>query len=158
MRLIPETSYRMIEARLREWKPIGMPTAVERARRLLDEATADAVSLSGPMARDGMPGRRGTPSDPTARAADRIGAAMERLEAAEKWAQVFERTAKDFRQGTPEHRVMRLHYQMGCTLAAIARKERIDRQTVVRRKENFLYRAAWYAAEAGLTRMHDDEL
>lgn len=125
---------------------------MEKAEQDYREAAEDCADLSGPTARDGGSGK-GTPSDRTARAAERLAELSARVDRARAWDEVFSRTVREhYPPGTPEHKVMCLHYQTGWKLAAIARAERVDRQTIVRRDEAFVHMAAFLAAEAGLTR------
>jgi hypothetical protein len=115
---------------------------------------SDAVSLTGPQARE-TDGGKGLPGDRTGRGAGKVVDAQLRLDEAKSWAAVFERTDKDFPPGSAEHKIVHLHYICGWTLKEIAGKMYFDRQTITRRRDNYIYRAAWYAAEAGLTRRGD---
>lgn len=153
MRLIPDPSFTEVERRLR-----NRAKARAEAERLLAEALSDAVSLTGPLGHEGSSGS-GTPSDPTARAADRVIRARERVAESEAWEAVFSRTERDFPPGSDEHKAASLHYEAGWSLARIGTMMHYERQTVRRKRDAFVYRAAWYAAEAGLMRraIHDDE-
>lgn len=145
LRLIPTDAFSEVERRLR-----NRARARAEAERILAEAVSDAVSLHGPQPHDGGTAQ-GTPSDPTARGADRILRARERVAEAEAWERVFRRTEADFPPGTEEHKAASLHYEAGWTLAQIGSMMHYEKQTVRRKRDAFVYRAAWYAAEAGLT-------
>ena len=135
-----------MERRLRRRKE-----AIEEARREYAEAVSDAVSLTGPLARDSTSGK-GQPGDPTGKGAVRVLRAREKVAEIEAWEKVFTRTEHDFPPGSDQHKVCALHYEGGLTLAEIAQAMHYDRQTIRRKKDEFVYRAAWYAAEEGLTK------
>ena len=146
LKIIPEVSFTEVEWRLRHRKD-----ARKEAEQLLAEALSDATSLHGPMARDASPGK-GTPGDPTGRGADRILRAREKVAAIEAWEKVFQKTERDFPPGTDQHKIASLHYESGMTMAELSAAMHYDRQTIRRKRDEFIYRAAWYAAEEGLTR------
>ena len=136
---------------------------MEDARAAFADALDDATSLTGPLANTDGGSRGGRVSDRTARGADRLAAARERLQTVEAWEAVFTRVEQDFPPASPEGQVMALclvaFRQDGAkwaapvmTLADLARAEGVDRQTIARRKEIILDRVAYYAAEAGLMR------
>lgn len=144
--MIPKEPFAEVEARLRRRK-----TAREEAARLVAEAMSDAVSLTGPLARDEAPGS-GAPGDPTGRGAERVLRAREKAETAEKWEQVFLRTEEDFPPGSDEHKAAAMFYDAGMTLEQIGRAMHYEKQTIRRKRDAFVYRAAWYAAQDGLTK------
>lgn len=161
MRGIPENRLREAERRL-----LARRTALEDARAAWAEAVDDATSLTGPLANTDGGSRGGRVSDRTARGAEMIAAARERLERVQAWEAVFARVERDFPPGTPGGKVMALcltaFREEGekraapvMTLADLARAEGVDRQTIARRKELILDRVAYYAAEAGLMREDD---
>ena len=161
MRGIPEDRLRTAERRLR-----ARQTALEDARTAWAEAVDEATSITGPLANTDGGSRGGRISDRTARGADRLAAARERLETVRAWEAVFTRVERDFPPDSPEGRVMALclvaFRKEGetwaapvMTLADLARAEGVDRQTIARRKEIILDRTAYYAAEAGLTNGED---
>ena len=146
VRMIPADRFAEVERRLR-----GRAKARADAQRAIANATSDAVSLRSPLASDGG-GRGGMPGDPTGRGADIILRARERLAEAEAWEAVFRRTEEDFPPGSDEHKAASLHYEAGWTLQQIGEMMHYEKQTVRRKRDAFVYRAAWYAAEAGLMR------
>lgn len=146
LRMIPGDSFAEVERRLR-----NRAKAREEAERLVAEALSDAVSLHGPMAHEGGIAK-GMPGDPTGRGADIVLKARERVAEAEAWEAVFRRAERDFPPGSDEHKCASLHYEAGWTLSQIAAMMHYEKQTVRRKRDTFVYRAAWYAAEAGLTR------
>ena len=146
LKLIPEAPYREVEYRLRIRKK-----ARQEAEKLIAEALSDAVSLTGPLARDSGSGK-GPPGDPTGRGADKVLRAREKLAETEAWEAVFRKTEADFPPGSEQHKITALHYEAGLTLAEIAAAMHYDRQTIRRKRDEFVYRAAWYAAEGGLTK------
>lgn len=149
VRVIPADRFAEVERRLR-----GRAKAREIAERAVAEALSDAVSLHGPLAGEGG-GRSGMPGDPTGRGADRVLRAHERVAEAEAWERVFQRAEEDFPPGTDEHKCATLHYEAGWTLAQIGEMMHYEKQTVRRKRDAFIYRAAWYAAEAGLMTRRD---
>ena len=146
LKLIPEAPYREVESRLRIRKK-----ARQEAETLIAEALSDAVSLTGPLARDSGSGK-GPPGDPPGRGADKVLRAREKLAETEAWEAVFRKTETDFPPGSEQHKITALHYEAGLTLAEIAAAMHYDRQTIRRKRDEFVYRAAWYAAEGGLTK------
>ena len=161
MRGIPEDRLKEAERRLR-----NRQTAMEDARRRIEDAISDATSITGPLANTDGGSRGGRISDRTARGADRILQAREALARVEAWERVFQRVDMDFPPGSPEGKVRDLclvafraegkHYAAPpMTLADLARAEGVDRQTIARRKDTILDRVAYYAAEAGLMREDD---
>ena len=146
LRLIPESSFRTVEWWLRNRR-----AARREAEKLLAEAMSDAVSLTGPLARAGMTGK-GPPGDPTGRGAARVLQAREAIAEAEAWEKAMERAEKDFPPGSEEHQIACLHYEAGWTLKEIGASMHYEKQTILRKRDAFVYRVAWYAAEAGLTR------
>lgn len=146
MRLIPKEPFAEVEYRLRKRK-----TARANAERMIAEAMSDAVSLTGPLGHEAEPGK-GQPGDPTGRGAERVLRAREHAEIVEQWERVFRQAEEDFPPGSDEHTAMTLFYENGLTLDKIGRIMHYERQTIRRKRDAFVYRAAWYAAEAGLTK------
>lgn len=146
MRLIPGEPFAEVEERLRRRK-----TARADAERMIAEAVSDAVSLTGPLTHEDTTGG-GMPGDPTGRGAERILKAREQAEIVERWERVFRRTECDFPPGSDEHRAAKLFYESGMTLEQIGRVMHYERQTIRRKRDTYVYRAAWYAAQDGLTR------
>lgn len=124
-----------------------------RMERLLEEARSDAISLTGPLGHEGTPGK-GTPGDPTGRAAEKVLRAREKLETEERWARVFERVnmMPETAPGTDAHKVISMLYGGGWTVEETARAMHYERQTIMRRRDEYLTMAAFVAAEEGLTR------
>ncbi|MBR4458288.1 MAG: hypothetical protein IKS31_04955 [Clostridia bacterium] len=146
MRLIPTEHFAEVEFRLHRRK-----TARAEAERLIAEAMSDAVSLTGPLGHESG-GGKGQPGDPTGRGAERVLRAREKAETVERWERIFRRTEEDFPPGSDEHKAASLFYDGGLTLDQIGRIMHYERQTIRRKRDAFVYRAAWYAAEDGLTR------
>lgn len=156
LRGIPDRARRLTEKRLRtRW------TALEAARAALQEARSDALSITGPLANpDG--GRGGRLPDRTARAAQRVLEAEERVRRLEAWQRVFDRVDDDFPADEVAGAILRrwlcdVKADPGdrggpaSTLRDIEREYQLSRSTVMLYKDAIIDRAAWYAAEAGLT-------
>ena len=148
--ILPKRTRRQVEWRLRNrWK------MRDEAERLLLEAQSDAISLAGTLGHEGG-GRSNLPGDPTGRGADRIIRARERVEAAEKWERVFTLAEEQFPPGSDHHKIISLRYWSGLRIAEIAEQMHYDRQTIVRKRDEFLTVCCFIAAEEGLTRRADD--
>ena len=78
--------------------------------------------------------------------------AREKLEILDQWEKAISRAERDFPPGTDEHKAALLYYEGGQKLTDIAKAMHFERQAIIRKKDAFVYRVAWYAAEAGLTR------
>lgn len=146
MRWIPPEPFREAEYRLR-----NRQKARKEAERILAEALSDAVSLTSPIGHEGG-SRKGTPGDPTGRGAEIVLRAREKIEILDQWEKAIRRAERDFPPGTDEHKAALLYYEGGQKLTDIAKAMHFERQAIIRKKDAFVCRVAWYAAEAGLTR------
>ena len=144
--ILPKGVRREIEYRLRNRGKLRA-----EAERLLAEALSDAVSLSGPLAREGGSGS-GLPGDPTGRAAEKVIRARERIERAEKWERVFDAAGRQYPPGSDHHKIITLHYEGGIGFGALAEMMHYERQSVMRKRDEYLTLCAFIAAEEGLTR------
>ena len=148
--ILPKRARRQVEWRLRNrWK------MRDEAERLLLEAQSDAISLAGTLGHEGG-GRSNLPGDPTGRGADRILRARERVEAAEKWERVFALAEEQYPPGSDHHKIISLYYWSGMKIGAIAEQMHYDRQSIMRKRDEFLTWCCFTAAEEGLTRRADD--
>ncbi|MGN0776728.1 MAG: helix-turn-helix domain-containing protein [Candidatus Ventricola sp.] len=149
MQGIPRALYARIERELHA-QPIRAFIAAEEAMRRRME---DAHSLKSP-ALDGAGGKPGGPSNRVQDGALSVLDAERMLEVRRKWAQVAILLDKAF-SGTETQTVARLLYTDGMRPGEIARQLGVDRQTVSRRRDEYVTRAALLAAERGLIRMSD---
>lgn len=151
MSVIPQKIYRLVENRLRDrW------TMLPRARAALYAAQAAAAAPPG-QATDKTPVQGGG-SDRTQAAVLRVIQAEERLRQAEKWAAVFALLDETFPfEGTAEGVVAGYLYGNGMTQEEVCRATHCDRQTVRRRRDNYVAHCALFAAAEGLIRIEEEE-
>lgn len=146
---IPKKLVRLIERKLRS----RSAEDICMASKSVIELRSDALSIRSPGL-DRVGGRSSGISD---RVSDGVGRAIEaeeRLSSALRWEICFLRLDQAF-VGTPEEEVARLMYRDNLPIKQIAESLGVDRQTVCRRRENYLTHAALLAAEAGLIRMRE---
>lgn len=149
MQGIPRAMYARIERELHA-QPIRAAMAAEEALR---QRMEDAHSLKSP-ALDGAGGKPGGSSDRVQDGALSVLDAERILEVRRKWADVALRLDEAF-AGTQTQTVARMLYTDGMRPGEIARQLGVDRQTVSRRRDEYVTRAALLAAERGLIRMSD---
>lgn len=149
MQGIPRALYTRIERELNA-QPIRAAMAAEEALR---QRMEDAHGLKSP-ALDGAGGKPGGPSNRVQDGALSVLDAERMLEVRRKWADVEMRLDKAF-SGTETQEVARLLYTEGKRASEIAAMLGMDRQTVKRRRDEYVTRAALLAAERGLIRMSD---
>ena len=144
MAVVPDVMMKKVE-----WHLAHAEAEAEKLRRELKELEREVTDLHSP----GTEPRRGSGvSDPTARAAQRLASARERLENSERWGAVVLRTRAHF-EGAPEGVVFDLTYAQHMTQQDAAELLGVDRQTVRRHRETIVVFAALIAAERGLIRM-----
>lgn len=149
MQGIPRALYTRIERELHA-QPIRAAMAAEEALRKRME---DAHGLKSP-ALDGAGGKPGGTSNRVQDGALSVLDAERMLEVRRKWADVSMRLDETF-AGTQTQEVARMLYTDGMRPGEIARQLGVDRQTVSRRRDEYVTRAALLAAERGLIRMSD---
>lgn len=145
MGVIPDEVYRLVEEKLKaRWK------LVPQAKAALYRAQQEALSLSAPaMDQDRV--RSGKPGNRTQAAALRILEAEEKLAEAEKWADVFRLMNGIFPpDSSVEGAVAAALYDRGLSQEELCRVMRCDRQTVRRRRDNYVCHTALVAASHGL--------
>lgn len=149
MQGIPRALYARIERELHA-QPIRAFIAAEEALRRRME---DAHGLKSP-ALDGAGGKPGGTSDRVQDGALSVLDAERMLEVRRKWSDVAMRLDEAF-AGTQTQTVATMLYTDGMRPGEIARQLGVDRQTVSRRRDEYVTRAALLAAERGLIRMSD---
>lgn len=113
------------------------------------------MSLTGPLGHEGG-GGSGLPGDPTGRAAERVLRAGERVAEAEAWERVFRILDRAYPPDGDHQRIIRLRYwerrQDGRPhqIEDIAEALHYERQTILRKRDEYLTRLAFEAALAGL--------
>ena len=123
---------------------------------MLAEARSDAVSLTGPLGHEDGGGGGGLPGDPTGRAAERVLRARERVAEAEAWERVFAGLDRVYPPDSDHRRIISLRYweprQDGRPhqIEDIAERLHYERQTILRKRDEYLTRLAFEAALAGL--------
>ena len=148
MQGIPRALYARIERELHA-QPGRAAMAAEDA---LMRRREDAHGLKSP-AFDGA-GKAGGPSNRVQDGALRVIEAERMLETRRKWADVAAQLDAAF-AGTKTGEVARLLYTDGRRAREIAGLLGVDRQTVKKRRDEYVTRAALLAAERGLIRMSD---
>lgn len=149
MAIIPPALYAHIEKKLYE-QPYE---AVREAAEALITRQEEVIGVKSP----GLECSGGRCSGISNRMQDGVIAkieAEERLETAIEWAAVVARLDEIF-EGKPERDVAWMLYREGMKLKDIAARRKEDRQTVTRRRDNYVIRAALLAAERGLIRMSE---
>lgn len=149
MQGIPRALYARIERELHA-QPIRAAIAAEEALR---QRMEDAHGLKSP-ALDGAGGKPGGTSNRVQDGALRVIEAERMLETRRKWADVAAQLDEAF-AGTKTGEVARLMYTDGRRASEIAGLLGVDRQTVKKRRDEYVTRAALLAAERGLIRMSD---
>ena len=149
MQGIPRALYTRIERELHA-QPIRAAMAAEEALR---QRMEDAHGLKSP-ALDGAVGKPRGPSDRVQDGALSVLDAERLLEVRRKWADVAMRLDEAF-AGTETQTVATMLYTEGIRASEIAAMIGMDRQTVKRRRDEYVTRAALLAAERGLIRMSD---
>lgn len=145
---IPRPLYARIERELHA-QPIR---AAQDAQARLNVLREDVTRLKSP-ALDGA-GLSGGISDRVQQAALRVIEAERMVETREKWADVVRQLDAAF-AGTKTMEVAHLLYTDGKRASEISKMLGVDRQTVNRRRDEYVTRAALLAAERGLIRMSD---
>lgn len=146
---IPKKLVRLLERKLRS----RSTEDICMASKAVIERRSDALALKSP-ALDRVGGRSAGVQDCVQKGVRRVMAAEERLSAALRWEICFRRLDEAF-AGTPEEETAQLLYRNNLPIKQIAESLGVDRQTVCRRRENYLTHAALLAAEAGLIRMRE---
>lgn len=149
MQGIPRALYARIERELHA-QPIRAAMDAEEALR---QRMEDAHGLKSP-ALDGAGGKPGGPSDRVQDGALGVLEAERALDVRRRWADVAICLHEAF-AGSQTEKVARLLYTDGVRAGEIAVILGVDRQTVKRRRNEYVTRAALLAAERGLIRMSD---
>lgn len=145
MAVIPEKIYRLVEKRLQE-----RHVMVQRAKINLLEAQCAAYGCSAPpMDADHVSG--GGTGNRTQSMAFRVLEAEKALDEARKWQDVFRLLEAAFPfPGTIEGEIANLIYERQYNQAQACQAMKCDRQTIRRRRDNYVIYGALIAASKGL--------
>lgn len=145
---IPRKLYAYIEKKLYE-QPYR---AAREAAEVLIERREEAVGVKSPGG--GRSGGRGGPSNRVQDGVLRVIDAEETLETANRWAFVYMRLSEIF-AGTETAEIAQAYYAEKKTAREIAAARGCDRQTIRKRRDEYVIQAALLAAEHGLVKMSD---
>lgn len=130
--------------------------AIRRAAEQLRMARERAESMS--HAPDPNGGSHGSgQGDGLERKAISVAEAELRLRRALAWDNVFARMDRIFPAGTREMITARMIFDKELSIAQAARIQSVDRQTVMRARDNYIVNVALVAAAAGLIRFAEEK-
>lgn len=150
MAMIPEELYEFAEKKRRARR-----TAIQRARDQVARARAKAGSTPGGIMA-GSGSRKSGGDSRTEKAALAVVEAEKKLEKARKWEKVFRELDEIFPfNDTDEGYIAGRLYDQGAQMADISRERGVDRQTIRRKKDKYIFQLILLATAAGLIRPGD---
>ena len=132
---VPEQLPNEIKRRIR-----NRYTAEQAAKAALDSAILDAGDISSTLRDPGAIHGRGRPSDPTARAADRIAEARAELERVRAWEMIFEEADRIYPADSDVGKAVHFVYHCGWSQTEAAKMITggNDRQAVKARLDRYV--------------------